>query len=97
MRQTLLCLSLLLPLAACTSASTGTGEGFNPAPIPGSITYQGQPRTKLTKAPVGSTFTHRFRGGRYGEEYEEIYRIAPDRSLELLSRRRTRPFFEWND
>ncbi|MEA3535632.1 hypothetical protein [Rhizobium sp. CC-YZS058] len=93
MRKTLLLLAALLPLAACTS----TGGTAGPEPIPGSITYSGQPRTKLTKAPVGSTFTHRFRGGPYGLEYEEVYRIAPDRSLELLSRRQLRRFFDYND
>ena len=56
-------------------------------PIPGSITYSGQPRTKLTKAPVGSTFEHTFRD-QFGDRYVETYRIAPDRSLELVSRYR---------
>ncbi len=46
---------------------------------------------------MGSTFTHRFRGGPYGLEYEEVYRIAPDRSLELLSRRQLRRVFDYND
>jgi hypothetical protein len=54
-------------------------------PIRGSITYNGQPRTKLTKAPVGSTFEHKFIGP-LGDQYIETYRIAPDRSLELVSR-----------
>jgi hypothetical protein len=56
-------------------------------PIPGSIIYKGQPRTKLMKSPIGSTFDHHFRD-QFGDEYVEVYRIAPDRSLELLSRRR---------
>ena len=55
-------------------------------PIPGSITYGGQPRTKLKKAPVGSPVVHRFESG--GEEYEERYIIQPDRSLKLVSRSR---------
>ena len=50
-------------------------------PIKGSITFQGQPRTKLLKSPIGSTFTHRF------GNHEETYRIREDRSLEILSRR----------
>jgi hypothetical protein len=54
-------------------------------PIRGSITYSGQPRTKLTKSPIGSTFDHKFIGPG-GDQYVETYRIAPDRSLELLSR-----------
>lgn len=68
-------------LAGCSTSST-TLE-----PIPGSITYGGQPRTKLTKSPVGSTFEHRFRDPR-GHEYIERYRIRPDRSLEIVYRRR---------
>jgi hypothetical protein len=55
-------------------------------PIPGSITYGGQPRTKLKKAPVGSPVVHRFESG--GNEYEERYIIQPDRSLRLVSRSR---------
>lgn len=55
-------------------------------PISGSITFQGQPRTKLQKSPVGSTFTHSFRTD--GRHYEETYRLGEDRSLELVSRRR---------
>ncbi|MCQ4629895.1 hypothetical protein GB927_007610 [Shinella sp. CPCC 100929] len=54
-------------------------------PIPGSIIYNGQPRSKLTKAPIGSTFEHLFRDS-FGDRYVETYRIAPDRSLQLLSR-----------
>ncbi|WP_307236258.1 hypothetical protein [Pararhizobium capsulatum] len=59
-------------------------------PIPGSITYKGQPRTKLTKSPIGSTFNHYFTVGGY--DYAETYRILPDRSLEIISRRRSDMF-----
>lgn len=59
----------------------------NLEPIPGSITFKGQPRTKLTKSPIGSTFPHYFTYR--GDGYAETYRIRPDRSLEILSRRRT--------
>lgn len=69
-----------LSLAACT---TGGGRGVEP--IPGSITYGGQPRTKLTKAPIGSTFEHTFRDNT-GRPMAETYRIQPDRSLLLLER-----------
>lgn len=55
-------------------------------PIPGSITYGGQPRTKIKKAPVGSAVVHRFESG--GREYEERYIVEPDRSLKLVSRTR---------
>ena len=75
----------LLGLTACTSAGTSAGSV---EPIPGSIIYGGQPRTKLTKSPIGSTFNHRFRDPR-GDGWEEVYRIAPDRSLELIARRQT--------
>ncbi|GLR54260.1 hypothetical protein KYK30_04995 [Shinella yambaruensis] len=67
-------------LAACT---TGTPRAVEP--IPGSITYGGQPRTKLTKAPIGSTFEHTFID-RYGRPVVETYRIQPDRSLLLIHR-----------
>lgn len=70
----------VLSLAACTGVA-GSLE-----PVPGSITYGGQPRTKLSKAPVGSTFEHTFRDG-LGRVVEETYRIEPDRSLLLVHRR----------
>lgn len=69
-----------LTLAACTTGAPGGIE-----PIPGSITYNGQPRTKLTKAPIGSTFDHTFTD-RYGRPVVETYRIQPDRSLLLINR-----------
>lgn len=55
-------------------------------PIPGSLTYGGGPRTKLTKSPIGSSVTHVFRSG--GSEYEERYILMPDRNLRLVSRGR---------
>lgn len=54
-------------------------------PIPGSITYKGQPTTKLTKAPAGSTFHHRL-NDEYGRPAEETYVIQPDRTLRLVRR-----------
>jgi len=68
-------------LAGCTA----TPGGGYPEPIPGSITYGGQPRTKLTKSPVGSWFHHRFTD-QYGRTVEETYVIQPDRSLLLTGR-----------
>lgn len=56
-------------------------------PVPGSITYSGQPRTKLVKSPIGSTFNHRLYDRSTGQEYIETYRIRPDRSLEIIRRR----------
>ena len=64
-------------LAACT---------VELEPVPGSITYGGQP-TRLTKAPVGSTVTNRLRD-QFGQEWGERYIIQPDRSLRLVSRYR---------
>ncbi len=78
-----LCAPLLL--SACTSTQT-VGYGPNLEPIPGSITYGGQPRTKLTKAPVGSIVPHQFFDG-FGHRVYETYVIEPDRSLRLTSRR----------
>lgn len=65
-------------LASCTTSSAPV------EPVPGSIIYGGQPRTKLTKAPTGSTFKHRFA---YGTGMAvETYVIEPDRSLKLIRR-----------
>ncbi|MBB3656141.1 hypothetical protein FHX15_001354 [Rhizobium sp. BK650] len=72
-----------LTLAGCTTVEY-TGPGIEP--IPGSITYNGQPRTKLTKSPVGSTFPHDFID-QYGRQVEEIYIIRPDRTLAIAHRR----------
>lgn len=60
-------------------------------PIPGSITYGGQPRTKLTKSPVGSLLTHQFYSG--DQVAIETYVLQPDRSLKLIDRR-FRPIWE---
>lgn len=75
-------IALTLTLAGCTV----TGPVPYVEPIPGSIIYNGQPRTKLTKSPVGSTFRHEFRIDG-STRAVETYRIAPDRSLELINRR----------
>ncbi len=76
-------LAAALVLAACTAVEL--------EPIPGSITYGGQPRTKLTKSPAGSTFTHTFHDER-GGYWSETYQIQPDRSLKIISRRRAEDF-----
>ncbi|ASY63454.1 putative transmembrane protein [Sinorhizobium sojae CCBAU 05684] len=75
-----------LALAACTPATRTVGYGPGLEPIPGSITYGGQPRTKLTKAPIGSIVPHQF-FDRFGYRVYETYIIEPDRSLRLTSRR----------
>ncbi|CVI55017.1 hypothetical protein CFBP4996_06960 [Agrobacterium leguminum] len=86
-------ITLTLALAGCTTAGPAAYVGPAPyvEPIPGSIIYRGQPRTKLTKSPIGSTFTHEFRIDA-STRAVETYRIAPDRSLELIDRRIIR---EW--
>ncbi|MGP4673377.1 hypothetical protein ACSV5N_15600 [Agrobacterium salinitolerans] len=86
-------IALALALAGCTTAGPAAylGPAPNVEPIPGSIIYRGQPRTKLTKSPIGSTFTHEFRIDG-STRAVETYRIAPDRSLELIDRRIIR---EW--
>lgn len=70
-------------LASCTAVEL--------EPIPGSITYNGQPRTKLTKSPAGSTFSHTFHDQR-GNYWSETYQIQSDRSLKIISRRRAEDF-----
>ncbi len=54
-------------------------------PIPGSLIYPTQPKTKLKKAPIGSILTHEFQ--KDGSHYVETYRVGPNRELQLLSRK----------
>jgi hypothetical protein len=68
-------------LAGCTKDYSSPGLD----PIPGSVIYNGQPRTKLTKSPIGSTFPHTFID-QYGQQVEETYMIQPDRSLKIVHR-----------
>lgn len=82
MKPALFSLAALAVLAGCTATSNA-----GPEPIPGSITYGGQPKSRLTKAPIGSTFTNQLTD-EYGHRAEEVYRIEPDRSLKLLRRSR---------
>lgn len=74
-------LTPLLFILALTSCTTGAAV----EPIPGSITYGGQPRSKLEKSPVGSIVNHDFIMTD-GKRAYETYRIEPDRSLTLLNR-----------
>ncbi|MGO6702462.1 hypothetical protein ACC786_20780 [Rhizobium ruizarguesonis] len=69
------------------------GRGLEP--IPGSITYSGQPRTRLTKSPVGSAFPHDFID-QYGQQVEETYIIQPDRSL-IIAHRQYKPIRFFRD
>ncbi len=72
----LFCIAII---AGCTQMSPSL------EPVPGSITYGGQTRSKLAKAPIGSIVTNRLRD-QYGQPFEEIYIIQPDRSLKLVRR-----------
>jgi hypothetical protein len=82
-------LMLLLPLIL-VGCQTSPPAGIQP--IPGSITYGGQPRQKLVKSPVGSTFPHIF-FDETGRRTEETYVIQPDRSLKLVERHYIEPPF----
>jgi len=83
MTRTLKAAVAAIVLAASLAAQTALASKANAIePIKGSITFQGQPRTKLLKSPIGSTFTHRF------GNYEETYKLREDRSLEILGRRK---------
>ncbi|MDW5315355.1 hypothetical protein [Rhizobium sp. PL01] len=75
-----------LMMASCTTPDV--------EPIPGSITYGGQPRTKLTKSPIGSVVHNSFRTVT-GVAYE-TYIIQPDRSLKLIRREIRSDFFDQN-
>jgi hypothetical protein len=66
-------------LTACDQTSGGL------EPIPGSITYGGQPTQKLTKSPVGSLLPHIFTD-QWGDRVREMYIIQPDRTLKLVDR-----------
>lgn len=72
-------------LSACSPTRAGRvifDDGI--APIPGSVTYGGQPHTKLSKAPVGSGFSHEFYN-QNGNRVVERYIIQPDRTLKITS------------
>ncbi|MGO4439800.1 hypothetical protein AB4048_18940 [Rhizobium sp. RAF56] len=80
MRRHVCSLACLLILASCNG---GTSEPLQP--IPGSITYGGQPRTKLTLSPIGTRMQHTFTDN-WGREVVETYILQPDRSLKLVNR-----------
>ncbi|WP_443216720.1 hypothetical protein [Rhizobium sp. Root1203] len=66
-------------LAGCTTVDSEVH------PIPGSITYGGQPRTKLTKSPPGSVIKNSFYNSS-GTKVLETYVLQPDRTLKLTRR-----------
>ncbi|MBW6421471.1 hypothetical protein KX729_08455 [Rhizobium sp. XQZ8] len=90
MRQIVFIGALAGLLAGCSVSSEPIepsyqyGPGIRP--IPGSITYGGQPRNPTRKAPVGSPVDHEFYD-QAGNRVFETYLIEPDRSLKLVSRR----------
>lgn len=73
-----------LALAAFGVTTLFVSSAFALEPIPGSVTYRGQPTHRLQKAPVGSTFENTFNSG--GQRYTEIYLTQPDRSLVITDR-----------
>jgi len=85
MKNQLLPLLALLVLTSCAPPEPVE-------PIPGSITYGGQPREKLTKSPIGSTMSHIF-FDETGRRTEETYILQPDRSLKLVERHYIEPPF----
>jgi hypothetical protein len=86
MKRLVSILACALLLAACSQT------GAELQPIPGSITYGGQPRTKLTRSPVGARIPNHFQNAA-GQDVFETYILQPDRSLKLVSRDVvTRPF-----
>jgi len=72
-----------LLLCAPLLAACNTTESLQP--IPGSITYGGQPHTKLSESPIGSRIQHSFTN-QWGQDVYETYILQPDRSLKLVSR-----------
>ncbi|KQY21115.1 hypothetical protein [Rhizobium sp. Root482] len=86
----------LMIFAMATLVASCTTSHQPLEPIPGSITYGGQPRTKLMKSPIGSTFEHEFRGDN-GTRWSETYQIQPDRTVEIISRRKWSDFEFFSD
>jgi hypothetical protein len=85
MKSVVILAGLAVALVGCTTGS-GSDGSVGLQPIPGSITYGGQPRSRLTKSPVGSVVQHEFRN-EFGQLVYETYVIQPDRSLRLSTRR----------
>ncbi|MEB2842872.1 hypothetical protein GAO09_27975 [Rhizobiales bacterium RZME27] len=100
MNKPILSAAFAILLASCTATPDPSMRRFDAGPglqpIPGSITYGGQPRTKLTKSPIGSSLTHEFEN-QFGYRVIERYVIQPDRSLLLVSRRVIRRPFGYDD
>ncbi|MCA1440306.1 hypothetical protein I6F07_08795 [Ensifer sp. IC4062] len=86
---------LVSSLSGCTATAVTFGYSPYLEPIPGSITYGGQPRTRLRRAPVGSIVPHQF-NDRAGRTVYETYVVEPDGSLRLVSRRYRYDFFDFD-
>ena len=71
--------------ASFLPAGGNTRDTAEVKPIPGSITYGGQPRTKLTKSPPGSVVHNSFYDST-GTKQLETYILQPDRTLKLTRR-----------
>jgi len=65
-------------LAGCSAVDSSPG----PTPIPGSLTYGGPARSKLTKSPPGSYVYNSFYNSS-GQKVQETYILQPDRTLKL--------------
>lgn len=75
-----------LVIAATLVSAFAASSAFALEPIKGSITYDGQPATKLVASPVGSPVTHSF-ADEFGRDVEETYIVTENRDLKLVSRR----------
>jgi hypothetical protein len=85
MKSVIIFAALSVMLSACSQTD---GEL---KPIPGSITYHGQPSQKLTQSPIGARIRHHFTDD-LGQDVYETYVLQPDRSLRLVDRQTmTRP------
>lgn len=74
-----------LAIAAVLASVFTTSSAFALEPVPGSITYGGQPATRLSAAPVNSPVEHSFIDSR-GRLVQETYRVTADRTLKLVNR-----------
>jgi len=80
MKSSLLAVAIIAILeTACAGSSNDI------LPIPGSITYGGQPRTRLQKSPIGSKVSHVFTD-EWAHRVQEVYVVQPDRTLKLVWR-----------
>ena len=74
-----------LAIAAVLASVFTASSAFALEPIEGSITYGGQPATRLTAAPVNSPVNHTFTD-KQGRQVRETYLVSADRTLKLVDR-----------